>query len=295
MEELDEFGIPIKAASSQLEVDEFGIPIKKKEGTTQGSGQLVEPSTTSGVVDPASIDRQKTILYDVRKAHQQFIKDSEQALNDGWDVDYTTKYFTEKQAELNKRLDELDSLGGEEVSKWTSGMRSAVDNSKNNVIAQRDSMLSFFSDPENLYEEDKGNQEWFGGNVKEIEGILSGRQVNKPKEGMPSISVPKKQGFGEMPSLREIVQKPQAEMFKPTEDYNSDRLKLAAYQDSADKYKDLERFTKNVDLIVDDNGRTIFNGATVDYDLLSQNEEVWKKYVGEDLPWPGGVYEPNPQ
>ena len=47
MEELDEFGIPIKATSSQQEVDEFGIPVKKKEATTPGSSQPAKPSTPS--------------------------------------------------------------------------------------------------------------------------------------------------------------------------------------------------------------------------------------------------------
>ena len=96
-EELDEFGIPIKSASSEPEVDEFGIPIKKKGDTIQGSSEPGQPSAQSGAVDQASIDRQKTLLYEAKKAHKDFIKESEQALNDGWDVDYTTKYFTDKQ------------------------------------------------------------------------------------------------------------------------------------------------------------------------------------------------------
>lgn len=45
MEELDEFGIPIKATSSQQEVDEFGIPIKKKEATTQEQELPVQQPT----------------------------------------------------------------------------------------------------------------------------------------------------------------------------------------------------------------------------------------------------------
>jgi hypothetical protein len=303
-EELDEFGIPIKkpaeeakpvkAKAQKVEVDEFGIPIKKKEGTTQDSGQPVQPSAQSGGPDQASIDRQKTLLYQIKKAHKDFIKESEQALNDGWDVDYTKKYFADKQNYLAAMLDELDNLGGDQVRQWTGGMRSAIDNSKQNVIKQRD---SWFSDPENLYQEDRGNQEWFNINTKEIEGILSGRQVNRPKEGLPEIKAPKKQVLsGEVPSLREIVQKPQEEMFKPEkDDYNADRLKLAVHQEARDKYKELAKFTTNVNLSIDQNADVTYNGAEIDYNLLIQNEDVWKKYVGEDLPWPGGVYEPNPQ
>ena len=296
-EELDEFGIPIKAASNEPEVDEFGIPIKKKGDTTQGSNEPGQPSAQSGAVDQASIDRQKTLLYEAKKAHKDFIKESEQALNDGWDTDYTTKYFTDKQNYLAGLLDELDNLGGDQVRQWTAGMRSAVDNSKKNVVAQRDSMTSYFSDPENLYEADRGNQEWFNLNTKEIEGILSGRQVNRPKEGMPDINAPQKQALSRgVPALRDIVQKPQEEMFKPEkDDYNADRLKLAAHQEARDKYKDLQRFAKNIDLSMDQNGDVTYNGAVVDYELLSQNEALWKKYVGDDLAWPGGVYEPNPQ
>jgi hypothetical protein len=281
--------------------DAFISELKKKGGTQPVSGQLApqpgQPSAPSGGPSPESVDKQKTLLYNVKNAYNSFIKESEQALNDGWDVDYTTKHFSDKQSQLNSLLDELDGLGGDDVRKWTSGMRSAVDNSKQNVIGQRDSVVSWFSDPENLYEEDKGNQEWFSKNTKEIEAILSGRQANTPKEGLPSISAPKKQGIqAGVPSLREIVQKPQEEMFKPEkDDYTSQRLKLAMYQDASDNYKDIERFTQNVDLSVDENGKVTFNGSEVDYNFLIQNEDVWKKYVGEDLPWPGGVYEPSPQ
>ena len=38
MEEVDEFGIPIKKqATTEVAVDEFGIPVKKKELTTTTS------------------------------------------------------------------------------------------------------------------------------------------------------------------------------------------------------------------------------------------------------------------
>jgi len=306
-EELDEFGIPIKPADTKSkpakpkavkeEVDEFGIPLKKKEGTTQGSEQPAQPSTQNGGVDQASIDRQKTLLYNVKNAYDSFLKESDQALNDGWDADYTAKHFSDKQANIGGMLDQLDNMGGEEVKKWTSGMRSAIDNSKKNVVSQRDSMFSYFSDPENLYAEDKGNREWFSKNVKEVEGILSGRQVNTPKEGLPSVKAPKKQEFGRgIPALRDIVQKPKEEMFKPEkDDYVGEKLRLAAYQEAADQYKELEDFTKNVNVVTDNAGKTNIDGVVVDYDKLIQNEAIWKKYVGEDLPWPGGVYEPNPQ
>lgn len=306
-EEFDEFGIPIKkpteeakpveAKAQKVEVDEFGIPIKKKGGTTQGSEDLGQPSAQSGAVDQASIDRQKTLLYNVKNGYDSFLKESDQALNDGWDVDYTTKHFSDKQAQINSMLDELDGMGGEDVRKWTSGMRSAIGNSKDNVVAQRDSIFSYLSDPENLYAEDKGNREWFSKNTKEVEAILSGRQVNSPKEGLPGVKAPKKQEFGRgIPALREIVQKPQEEMFKPEkDDYVGEKLKLAAYQEASDQYKELEDFTKNVNLVTDDSGKTNVESVVVDYDKLVQNEALWKKYVGEDLPWPGGVYEPNPQ
>jgi hypothetical protein len=306
-EELDEFGIPIKSAaekpkaakasSSKVEVDEFGIPIKKKEATTQGSEEPAQPSTKSGGVDQASIDKQKTLLYNIKKEYDAFLKEEDQALNDGWPVDYTTKHFSDKQQRLGSMLDELDNMGGDEVRRWTSGMRSALENSKNNVVAQRNSTFSWFSDPENLYAEDKGNREWFSKNVKEIESLYSGRQVNAPKEGLPGIKAPKKQEFGRgVPALRDIVQKPQEEMFKPEkDDYVSQKLKLAAYQEAQDQYKDLEDFTTNVNVNTDAAGNTSIDGVVVDYDKLIQNEALWKKYVGEDLPWPGGVYEPNPQ
>jgi len=306
-EEFDEFGVPIKplddkpkpakSTTAKVEVDEYGVPIKKKEGTTQGSEQPGQPSTQSGGIDQASIDRQKTLLYNVKNVYDSFLKESDQALNDGWDVDYTTKHFSDKQDQINGMLDELDLMGGEEVKKWTSGMRSAIGGSKDNVIAQRDSLFSYFSDPENLYSEDKGNREWFAKNTKEVEAVLSGRQVNKPKEGLPGVKAPKKQEFGRgVPALREIVQKPQEEMFKPEkDDYVGEKLKLAAYQEASDQYKELEDFTKSVNVVTDKSGKTNVDGVVVDYDKLIQNEALWKKYVGEDLPWPGGVYEPNPQ
>lgn len=307
-EEYDEFGVPIKkpaaeakpvkAKSEKVEVDEYGVPIKKKEATTQGSGQPGVPSAPSGGVDQASIDKQKTLLYNVKNLYKNFLTDADQALNDGWDVDYTKKHFNERRSQIASMLDEMDNLGGDEVRKWTSGMRSAMENSEKNVVSQRESVFSYFSDPENLYTEDKGNREWFSKNVKEVEGILSGRQVATPKEGLPAVNVPKKKEFGksEVPSLREIVQKPQAEMFKPDEnDYTSQKLKLAAYQDASDNYKELEDLAKNVNVNTDKAGNTDISGVFIDYNKLIQNEAMWKKYVGEDLPWPGGVYEPNPQ
>jgi hypothetical protein len=273
------------------------LGVKKKGGTTQGSEELAQPSTTSGGVDQASIDKQKTLLYNIKKEYDTFLKEEDQALNDGWPVDYTTKHFSDKQQRLGSMLDELDNMGGDDVRRWTSGMRSALENSKNNVVAQRNSTFSWFSDPENLYAEDKGNREWFSKNVKEIESLYSGRQVNAPKEGLPSIKAPKKQEFGRgVPALRDIVQKPQEEMFKPEkDDYVSQKLKLAAYQEAQDQYKDLEDFTTNVNVNTDAAGNTSIDGVVVDYNKLIQNEALWKKYVGEDLPWPGGVYEPNPQ
>jgi len=297
-EELDEFGIPIKAASNEPEVDEFGIPIKKKGDTTQGSNEPGQPSAQSGAVDQASIDRQKTLLYEAKKAHKDFIKESEQALNDGWDTDYTTKYFTDKQNYLAGILDELDNLGGDQVRQWTAGMRSAVDNSKKNVIAQRDSLTSYFSDPENLYEADKGNQEWFELNRKEIEGILSGRQVNRPKEGTPDIKVaekPKASYSRGVPSLTELVQRPQEKMFAPEEDkFGEAQARLIRYEDTAEKYYDVKSLTDNIALSTAPNGDVFVDDITVNYDKVAANKELWQKYVGTDIPWPGEYYEPNP-
>lgn len=296
-EELDEFGIPIKSTTAKAEVDEFGIPIKKKGDTMQGSGEPVQPFTPSGGPSPESVDKQKTLLYNVKNAYNSFIKESEQALNDGWDVDYTTKYFSDKQAQLNNLLEELDGLGGDEVKKWTSGMRSAIDNSKKNVISQRDSVVSWFSDPENLYEEDKGNQEWFSKNTKEIEAILSGRQVNRPKEGMPGIKVaekPKPAYARGVPSLTEVVQRPQEKMFAPEEDFSNAQARLIRYEDTAEKYYDVKSLTDNIALSTAPNGDVFVDDITVNYDKVAANKELWQKYVGTDIPWPGEYYEPNP-
>lgn len=293
-EELDEFGIPIKAASNEPEVDEFGIPIKKKGDTTQDSEGLARPSTESGAVDPASIDRQKSLLYKAKELHRGILDEANMALNDGWDAGYTDKYFSEKQAVLNQTLDDLDNLGGDDVRKWTSGMRSAVGNTKQNIVAQRASVLSFLSDPEDLYEDDKGNQEWFGNNVREVEGILTGRQVNKPVGGAPKIKVAQKQqprGIGEF-SLQEVVQKPQEEMFAPDK-YGEVQTRLAEYESTSDKYKDVKSLTNNVALSTAPNGDVFVDDIDVNYDKIAANKQLWQKYVGTDIPWPGENPEPN--
>ena len=56
MEELDEFGIPIKK-SQEVVLDEFGIPVKKKEPTSEDSTQVAEP-----ISEEQSIDSQKESL-----------------------------------------------------------------------------------------------------------------------------------------------------------------------------------------------------------------------------------------
>jgi hypothetical protein len=303
-EELDEFGIPINPADTKSkpakpkavkeEVDEFGIPLKKKGDTTPGSEEPAQPSTESGAVDPASIERQQSLLYQAKKLHKSILDEANQALNDSWDADYTEKHFSDKQALLNQTLDQLDNLGGDDIRQWTAGMRSAVGNTKNNIVAQRASALSFFSDPENLYEEDKGNQEWFGNNVREIEGILSGRQVNKPVAGAPKIKVAQKQqprGIGEF-SLAEIVQKPKEEMFVPDK-YGEVQTKLAEYENTSGKYQDVKSLTKNIVLSTAPNGDVFVDDIDVNYDKVAANKELWQKYVGNDIPWPGENPEPN--
>ena len=52
MEEVDEYGIPIKKQQTATEVDEFGIPIKKKVPTTPVSSNgssPTQPTSGSGV------------------------------------------------------------------------------------------------------------------------------------------------------------------------------------------------------------------------------------------------------
>jgi len=306
-EELDEFGIPIKkaateskpakSATTKVEVDEFGIPIKKKGDTIPGSGEPAQPSTESGAVDQASIEKQMTLLAKAKDVHKSIKTEAKQALDDGWDVGYTTKHFSDKQAYLNQILDELDTLGGDNVRKWSSGMRAAVGNTKNNIIAQRESPLSYFSDEENLYAEDRGNQDWFDNNVKEIEGILSGRQVNRPKAGAPKIKVAEKptgpqRGIGEF-SLAEMVQKPQEEMFAPDK-YDEVKSRLIRYEDTSKDYLDAKSLTDNVMLSVSPNGDVSIDDITVNYDKVAASKELWQKYVGTDIPWPGEYYEPNP-
>jgi len=65
MEELDEFGIPIKKAEvkkePKLEVDEFGIPIKKKEPTTPplsfGYKTVTEATSNAGLPKQETISQ----------------------------------------------------------------------------------------------------------------------------------------------------------------------------------------------------------------------------------------------
>jgi len=79
MEELDEFGIPIKKQTSKVTLDEFGIPIKKKEqsvststpqksvsGTSTGSSGGVNPAfkntTPSPIPDFNSMESVKSVV-----------------------------------------------------------------------------------------------------------------------------------------------------------------------------------------------------------------------------------------
>tara|TARA_R110000772_G_scaffold268686_2_gene397472 strand:- start:14321 stop:21319 length:6999 start_codon:yes stop_codon:yes gene_type:complete len=51
MEELDEFGIPIKK-SQEVVLDEFGIPVKKKEPTSEDSTEVAEPISEEQSIEP---------------------------------------------------------------------------------------------------------------------------------------------------------------------------------------------------------------------------------------------------
>jgi len=65
MEELDEFGIPIKKASTP-KVDEFGIPVKKKDGTKPQSTSTTKVEKSVSVPTDGSLVTPKAKIKDER-------------------------------------------------------------------------------------------------------------------------------------------------------------------------------------------------------------------------------------
>lgn len=99
MEELDEFGIPIKKATSQHSVDEFGIPIKKKVDTTSTiANQKSASDANTGSLGGVKRDE----LYPKSNLHLLPITREKQLKNELSNVKVTSKNMDEINAKTNE-------------------------------------------------------------------------------------------------------------------------------------------------------------------------------------------------
>lgn len=62
MEELDEFGIPIKKTTSNVQLDEFGIPVKKKVGTQPTGASITLPQKLVSETNTGSLGGAKSSI-----------------------------------------------------------------------------------------------------------------------------------------------------------------------------------------------------------------------------------------